>query len=209
MDNIYEIIDEETNAVLYSGSKKGMKIVTPQDHEVVEVSVTVTPKGSREPLHYYHRLVLRFSLEMQNARILEEQAEEARLQAIADAKADKDMKAIWSNHLADTYGERAAKYQVNLSKTPVKELKLLAKMDRLVIPKGKRKDALVDAMCIQMVARDNANLLKNIDRRSALPSVAPLVDTVAPVVDTVSPAVPVAPPQNVHSDSSPKIGDVE
>ena len=176
MDNIYEIIDEETNAVLYSGSKKGMKIVTPQDHEVVEVGVTVTPKGSREPLHYYHRLVLRFSLEMQNARILEEQAEEARLQAIADAKADKDMKAIWSNHLADTYGERAAKYQVSLSKTPVKELKLLAKMDKFVLPKG-NKAVIVDAMCIQMVARDNVNLLKFIDRRSALPSVAPVVET--------------------------------
>jgi hypothetical protein len=90
MENIYEIKDEETNAVLYSGSKNGMNIVTPQDHEVVEVGVTVTPKGSREPLHYHHHLVLRFSLEMQNARIfLEERADiEARLQAIADDRAD-------------------------------------------------------------------------------------------------------------------------
>ena len=178
MENIYEIRDEETNAVLYSGSKKGMKIVTPQDHEVVEVSVTVTPKGSREPLHYYHRLVLRFSLEMQNARILEEQAEEARLQAIEDNIADLLMKikVLWMNHLADTYGERVAKYQVNLSKTPVKELKLLAKMDKFVLPKG-NKAVIVDAMCIQMVARDNVNLLKFIDRRSALPSVAPVVET--------------------------------
>jgi len=170
MENIYEIRDEETGAVLYSGPKNGMNIVTPQDHEVVEVGVTVTPKGSREPMHYYHRLVLRFSLEMQNARILEERAEEARLQAIADAKADKDMKVLWMNHLAETFGERAAKYQVNLSKTPVKELKQLAKMDKFVLPKG-NKAVIVDAMCIQMVTRDDVNKMKFINHRSPLPVV--------------------------------------
>ena len=175
MDNIYEIKDEETGAVLYSGPKNGMSIVTPQDYEVVEVGVTVTPKGSREPMHYYHRLVLRFSLEIQNARILEEQAEEARLQAIANDRADTKMKVLWMNHLADTYGENIAKYQVNLSKTPVKELKLLAKMDKFVLPKG-NKAVIVDAMCIQMVARDNANTMKFIDRRSPLPVVEPKGD---------------------------------
>tara|TARA_R110000765_G_scaffold243011_1_gene345454 strand:- start:2076 stop:2585 length:510 start_codon:yes stop_codon:yes gene_type:complete len=168
MDNIYEIKDEETGAVLYSGPKNGMSIVTPQDYEVVEVGVTVTPKGSREPMHYYHRLVLRFSLEIQNARLLAEEI-------IANDRADTKMKVLWMNHLADTYGENIAKYQVNLSKTPVKELKLLAKMDKFVLPKG-NKAVIVDAMCIQMVARDNANTMKFIDRRSPLPVVEPKGD---------------------------------
>ena len=125
MENIYEIKDEETNAVLYSGSKNGMKVEIPQDHEVVEVGVTVTPKGSREPLHYHHHLVLRFSLEMQNARIfLEERAEiEARLQAFADDRADSKMKVLFMNHLGDTFSEKVAKYQANLPNTSVVETK--------------------------------------------------------------------------------------
>ena len=185
MDNIYEIKDEETGAVLYSGSKKGMNVEIPQDHEVVEVGVTVTPKGSREPMHYYHRLVLRFSLEIQNARIFEEEAEKARLQAIEDVKVSEHKKVLWMNHLAETFGERAAKYQVSLSKTPVKELKQLAKMDKFVLPKG-NKAVIVDAMCIQMVTRDDVNKMKFINHRSPLPVVAPVVVLLrgAPVVET-------------------------
>jgi hypothetical protein len=205
MDNIYEIIDEETGAVLHSGSKYGMNIVTPRDYEVVEVSVTTTPQGSREPIHYYHRLVLRFSLALKNARILEEQAEEARLQAIVDDLANTKMKVLWMNHLAATYGERIAKYQVTLSKTPVKELKLLAKMDKFVLPLKGNKGIIVDAMSIQMVGRDDMNKLKFIDRNSPLP-VTDVVDMKGRVADRVIvstlPAGDKKDIQNVHSASS-------
>ena len=176
MENIYEIKDEKTGAVLYSGSKKGMNVEIPQDHEVVEVGVTVTPKGSREPMHYYHRLVLRFSLEIHNARIFEERAEEARLQAIKDARADKRMKAKWSNHLAYTFDKRVAEIAHKkgaIAKTPVKELKLLAKMDKFILsPKGNKAD-IVNAICTQMITLDDANKMKFIDRHC----VAPVVET--------------------------------
>jgi len=180
MENIYEIKDEKTGAVLYSGSKKGMNVEIPQDHEVVEVGVTVTPKGSREPMHYYHRLVLRFSLEIHNARIFEERAEEARLQAIEDNIADLLMKIKVRDHLLTTFDKRVAEIAHKkgaIAKTPVKELKLLAKMDKFILsPKGNKAD-IVNAICTQMIARDDAEKVRVTTRNSTPPVVAPVVES--------------------------------
>ena len=175
MNNIYEIKDEETNAVLYSGSKKGMSIETnyaKQDYEVVEVGVTVTPKGSREPMHYHHHLVLRFSLEKQNARIRREDVERAELRAIEDNMADLLMKMKVRDHLLTTFDERVAKIAQKkgaIAKTPVKDLKQLAKTKKFILPIDAKKADIVDAICFQMITRDDAEKVRVTTRNSPLP----------------------------------------